>query len=60
MFGKSNKSKQSEQKVSEKKTEKNAPQDLSLDDLDAVQGGGLGNVSYTSTSSISSDTASKI
>lgn len=60
MFGKSNKSKQSEKNVPEQKTEKNAPQDLNLDDLDAVQGGGLGNVSYSSTSSISSNTASKI
>jgi hypothetical protein len=40
--------------------EKKAPQELNLDDLDVVQGGSLANVSYTSTSSISSNTKSKI
>ena len=47
-----------EKKVPEK--EKNAPQELKLDDLDAVQGGSLRNVSYTDTTEISADTASKI
>ncbi|MBR4210854.1 MAG: hypothetical protein IKR84_00485 [Oscillibacter sp.] len=47
-----------EKKVPEQ--EKKAPQELNFDDLDAVQGGSLANVSYTSTSNISSNTRSKI
>ena len=39
---------------------KNAPQELDLDDLDAVQGGSLGSVQYTKTSNISRDTRDKI
>ncbi|MBQ7682621.1 MAG: hypothetical protein IJT31_10505 [Oscillibacter sp.] len=47
-----------EKKVPEQ--EKKAPQELNLDDLDAVQGGSLRNVSYSSTSSISQNTRDKI
>ena len=54
----SEKIEKSEKKVQE--TEKNAPQELNLDDLDAVQGGSLRNAGYTSTSNISSNTANKI
>lgn len=42
------------------KAGKNAPQELNLDDLDVVQGGGLGNVHYTQTTEISQDTRDKI
>ncbi len=59
MFGKSNK-KQPDKKTADKQTEKTAPQALNLDDLDTVQGGSLKNVSYSETSAISADTASKI
>lgn len=40
--------------------EKKAPQELDLDDLNQVQGGSIGSVSYTSTSDVSRDTQSKI
>lgn len=40
--------------------EKKAPLELNLDDLDAVQGGSLGNVSYSGTSSISQSTRDNI
>ena len=54
----------SEKKMNDKKAQekkdKPVPMDLNLDDLDAVQGGGLGNVSYSSTSSISSNTRDNI
>ena len=52
------KKKETEKKIQE--TEKRNPHELEFDDLDVVQGGGLGNVQYTSTTSISSDTRNKI
>ena len=51
----------SEKKVPEmEKKNKQQPQELDLDDLDVVQGGSLGNVQYSKTSSISKDTRDKI
>ena len=47
-----------EKKVPEQ--EKKAPRELNLDDLDAVQGGSIANVSYTKTTSISQGTRDKI
>ena len=50
----------SEKKVQETEKKKHQPQELDLDDLDVVQGGSLGNVQYSKTSSISKDTRDKI
>lgn len=38
----------------------NNAQEINLDELDKVTGGSIGNVRYTKTSDISSDTRSKI
>ena len=52
--------KKAPEETTRKTEKKNAPQELNLDDLDVVQGGNLGNVQYTKTTSISADTRSKI
>lgn len=52
--------KKNDKKETSVQEEKKAPQTLDLDDLDQVQGGSIGNVSYTRTSNISSNTKSKI